>query len=479
MKTEHIRVRFAPSPTGFMHLGNVRAALINFLFAKQKQGDFILRIEDTDATRNVDPRGTHIIEDLNWLNLNYSEGPVIGGSHGPYYQSERSSLYQKHLDALQAKNCVYKCFCTVEELEKKRQRQLALKQPPRYDRACLRLTESEIQEKIAQQIPYIWRFKLDETKTITFFDLARKLVQFDLKNFSDFALTRQDHSFTFIFANFVDDLLMRITHVFRGEDHLTNTANQVALYQAFDAHIPIFWHLPIMCNIEGKKLSKRDFGFSLTDLRTAGFLPEAICNYLAIIGGGVFEQEIMTLDQTACALNFDAIASTGQIKYDLEKLRWVNHQWIKQYPTAALVALCKPYLLAAYPTAAQLTTEQLTLLIKSIQLELVTLADCVPALAFYFSQPEITPELRQEYYITKHQQIIPELVQIITNNITDPDKATHEIQAFCRARQLNMKEIYTILRVALTSKPQGASIKDLLWMLGSQESQLRLEKLLK
>lgn len=478
MKTEHIRVRFAPSPTGFMHLGNVRAALVNFLFAKQKRGDFILRIEDTDETRNVDARGVRIIDDLAWLNLTYSEGPVIGGSHGPYYQSERTKFYQEHLEKLKAKNCVYRCFCTVEELEKKRQRQLALKQPPRYDRACLRLSEQEIQEKLAQKVPYIWRFKLDDTKTVTFYDLARKIVHFDLKHFSDFALTRQDHSFTFIFANFVDDLVMRISHVFRGEDHLTNTANQVALYETFHAKIPVFWHLPIICNATGKKLSKRDFGFSLTDLKQAGFLPEAICNYLAIIGGGVFEHEIMDAEQLSCSLNFDTLASTGQIKYDLEKLRWVNHQWIKKYPLSALSQLCKNYLIESYPAAAQLNQDELMVLIKSIQLELVTLTDCVPALAFYFAEPALTQEERELYFINKYQEVLPALIALITEHLIDSDKAAHEIQNFARSRNFPLKEIYTIVRVALTGKPQGASIKDLFWMLGPDKTLARLSKLI-
>ena len=303
MNIGHVRVRFAPSPTGFMHLGNVRAALVNYLFARQKNGTFILRIEDTDQQRNVDPEGRQIIADLNWLNLTYQEGPLVGGPYAPYYQSERTPLYQEHLELLKKQARVYRCFCTAEELEKKRQRQLALKMPPRYDRACLKLSAQEIEKNLAEHKPFIWRFKLSD-QIIQVTDLARGTITYDLKHFSDFPLTRQDGSFTFIFANFVDDLTMKISHIFRGEDHLSNTGVQAALYEAFSAPLPLFWHLPIMSNAEGKKLSKRDFGFSLNDLRTAGFLPEAIDNYLAIIGGGTFTQEIMSLEELAKNLDF-------------------------------------------------------------------------------------------------------------------------------------------------------------------------------
>src|SRR5579863_4599044 len=259
---QKVRVRFAPSPTGMMHLGNVRAALINFLFAHQKKGTFVLRIEDTDAQRMLDPEAKKIIEDLAWLGLTYDEGPHVGGPYAPYFQSERMNLYQEKLHLLKEKNLIYRCFCSEEELAKRRDRQQALKLPPRYDRTCLALSEKEINHLLDNNTLFIWRFKLDHQRSVTITDLAHGETTFKLSNFSDFAITRQDGSFTFIFANFVDDLLMKITHIFRGEDHLSNTANQAALFAAAGAPLPIYWHLPILCNLEGKKLSKRDFGFS-------------------------------------------------------------------------------------------------------------------------------------------------------------------------------------------------------------------------
>src|SRR5579863_3116600 len=288
-------VRFAPSPTGMMHLGNVRTALINALFAKQKHGTFILRIEDTDAQRMHDPQAKQILEDLVWLNLVYDEGPIAGGPHGPYFQSQRMHLYEKTRTLFEEKHLIYRCFCTEDELAKKRERQLALKLPPRYDRTCIALSSDTVAKHLAENSPFIWRFKLDHERSITITDLAHGAITFDLSNFSDFPITRQDNSFTFMFANFVDDYLMNVTHIFRGADHLSNTANQAALFDALNISLPTYWHMPILCNLEGKKLSKRDFGFSLRDLRDAGFLAQAINNYVGIIGGS-FKEEIMPLE---------------------------------------------------------------------------------------------------------------------------------------------------------------------------------------
>lgn len=478
MNIEKVRVRFAPSPTGFMHLGNVRAALINYLYAQQKNGTFVLRIEDTDATRNVDPRGVQILKDLEWLNLPYAEGPIKGGSYAPYYQSERNSIYQAYLDQLIAKKAIYRCFCTVEDLEKKRQRQIALKMPPRYDRACTQCTDSDVTTKLEQNMPFIWRFKIDESKTITFYDIARKICTFEMKNFSDFPLTRQDESFTFLFANFVDDVSMHMSYIFRGEDHLTNTANQVALYEAFGEKIPTFWHLPIIGNKDGKKLSKRDFGFSLNDLKESGYLPEAICNYLAIIGSGSFDKEIMSLEELAQTINFDSVASTGQIKYDLEKLRWVNHQWIMKYNTLALAGLCLPLVQKHFKNAQDLTPNSFVPLLSFVQREIVTLPDIVEVLRFYFEEPTFSADLLVAHHYQTYKDALAEIVTLATPLLDDPDMATKAIQKFCKEHNLPIKDIFTLLRIALTGNIKGLSIKELFHILGSKTTTQRLKILL-
>lgn len=475
MKTPTVRVRFAPSPTGFMHLGNVRSALINYLFARQKGGTFIIRIEDTDPERNVDPQATRILSDLEWLKLTFDEGPVKGGPYAPYFQSKRTALYTEALNTLKEKNAIYPCFCTAEELEKKRQRQLALKQPPRYDRACKALSKDAIQEKFQQDVPFIWRFILDHDKAVSFYDLAHKTMNFELKHFSDVPLTRQDGSFTFIFANLVDDMAMKITHVVRGEDHLTNTAVQVALYDTFEAEVPVFCHLPILGNVEGKKLSKRDFGFSLTDLQEAGFLPEAITNYLAIIGHSV-PKEIMDPQELIESYNFDHLSATGQIKYNVEKLRWVNHQWIKKYDLDALTELCRPFITKALPAVGALSHDELKMLIAPIKEELVTLTQSADLLSFIEKRPTLDKSLLETH---KLPQIKEALRGILPQLSGAPHEGALALKALCAEKGFSVKDLYSLVRIALTGSAQGPAIQDLLGMLSEDERKSRLEELLK
>lgn len=474
MNPKSVRVRFAPSPTGVMHIGNIRTALLNYLLAKQKNGKFVLRIEDTDPKRNFDPGAKTIISDLNWLNLSYNEGPEKGGPYAPYFQSERSAIYKEKLSELKKNNLVYPCFCSDEELQKKRERQKALKVPPRYDRACLKLSTDKVDELLAQNRPHIWRLKLDHENTITITDLSRKTVQFELKHFSDFPLTRADGSFTFMFANFVDDMTMHITYVFRGEDHLSNTAGQAALYQAFHAPIPIFWHMPILCNIDGKKLSKRDFGFSLHDLKNEGFLPQAINNYLAIIGAS-YENEIMDLDQLAQTMNFENPHTTGKIKYDVEKLRWVNHKWIDKLSPNELLQTTKQFLVTEYPQANTIDNAQLANILQLIKTDLYTLKDVVPALNFYFEKPELTaPAL--EACVSK--EIMPNLVTIIkshTNQIDNLGSFLSTVKTEAKNNNVPLKQLFWFLRLALMGKVNGPSIHDLVLILGTQESKNRIE----
>lgn len=460
-----VRVRFAPSPTGFMHLGNVRTALINYLFAKHYNGTFIIRIEDTDAQRLFDERAEGILRDLQWLDLTFQEGPGIGGPHAPYYQSERNGLYQDYLNLCIEQKKVYRCFCTVEDLEKKRERQIAQKLPPRYDRTCLNLSAEQIQKNLDAHIPFIWRFKLSDS-TITITDLARGQITYDLKHFSDFAVTRQDGSCTFIFANFVDDVLMEITHVIRGEDHLSNTASQAALYDGLGKTMPLFWHLPIIANTDGKKLSKRDFGFSLNDLRNAGYLPEAINNYLAILGA-TFTQEIMSLGEISSAFDFEHITSTGQIKYDIEKLRWVNQKWIQKISFEEF----KQRVAHLLPLG-----EELDAILTLVKPELMTLNEVVEKTAFYFKAPEINVSELPE----SEKALLPFLKQQLAEHKGKLDQPEAFIKALAdatKAQALPVKSLYALMRLALTGYAQGLSIKEIINLLGTQESYKRFSAL--
>ncbi len=468
-----VRVRFAPSPTGFMHLGNVRAALLNYIFARQHKGTFILRIEDTDASRNLDEAKLRIIQDLAWLNLTYDEGPIVGGNYGPYEQSERSSLYQEQLDVLIESCKVYRCFCTTEELEARRQKQIAMGKPPRYDRTCLKFSEDKIKLKLATGTPFIWRFKINELQVFEIKDLAHGTVTFDMKNFGDFALTRHDGSFPFIFANFVDDYLMKITHVIRGEDHLTNTAQQAALYDAFALQLPTFWHLPIICNKDGEKLSKRDFGFSLEDLKAAGYIPEALSNYMATVGAS-FKEEVQSLEELVKNFNFNHISSTGQIKYDLDKLTWFNHKWVTRINLETLVEYCRPILNQDLPESKSLSTEKLMFLLNKIRAELKTLKDVAPTLEFYFKAPKTdSTALEQTLGKEKARKIIV-IIQENKSMIAQPDSFLQLIKNQAQTHEIKTKEIFGSLRYVLTGKFEGIGMHDLLEILGSEEVARRI-----
>ncbi len=472
-----IRVRFAPSPTGFMHLGNVRTALINYLFARHMNGTFIIRVEDTDQQRLFDLQAQGILKDLAWLGLTFQEGPGIGGPYAPYYQSERHEIYQRQLQECIALGKAYRCFCTVEELEKKRERQIAQKLPPRYDRSCLLLTASQVAQKLTDEIPFIWRFKLGN-ETVTIFDLARGNISYNLANFSDFALTRQDGSCTFIFANFVDDVEMEISHVIRGEDHLSNTANQAALYQELGKKLPVFWHLPIMANSEGKKLSKRDFGFSLHDLRNAGYLPEAITNYLALLGlafkcaDGDSSAEIMSLTQLSSVFKVDHISATGQIKYDIEKLHWINQKWIQRISFNDFKERIGNFL-----NEKPYNEESFDALLKIIQPELITLHDIIEKTHFYFHRPKL--DLAR---LTDEEKMVDAWLEIIMpaikETIATPELCIKILAERAKAASIQSKALYMVLRKKLTGHAHGLSIKELIVILGPQESYRRLSTLI-
>ena len=477
MSTSTIRVRFAPAPTGMMHLGNIRTALMNALFSKRHDGTFVLRIEDTDPERNYDPEGTHIIADLHWLGLVHDEGPQAGGQYGPYFQSQRTGLYQVKLQKLVDKKLVYRCFCSEEKLTQKRKRQRALKLPPRYDRTCLHRSADEVQKLCDTKTPFIWRLKLDHAKTIHITDLAHKQVTFELKNFSDFPVTRQNGSFTFMFANCVDDILMNITHVFRGEDHLTNTAGQATLYGALNVPLPTFWHMPILCNTTGKKLSKRDFGFALRDLRKEGFTSEAIVNYLAIIGAS-YKDEVMSFDQLVQTIELDAPHTTGHITYDVEKLRWLNRKWIERYTPEQLAQKCEPFIREQYPDLRSMNIKQLEKPLQIIKTDMRTLKDSASLLAFYFDTPQVTaPDVHACIGETNASAVVT-IIRAALAQIDSPETFVTALKNNAKQHNVSLKSVFWCVRLALTGKTNGPGIHELVTMLGTQKARTRIENVL-
>jgi len=324
-----IRVRFAPSPTGFLHVGGARTALFNYLFARHNNGEFILRIEDTDKERSDIELVRAILDGLSWLGLTYDEGPVVGGNYSPYFQSERKEIYKKHIEILREKGHLYPCFCSPEELEERRTIAQRERRAYKYERRCLNLTRDEIDRNMASGVPYALRlFTQDEGET-EFDDIIRGHVSFKNIEIDDFIVTRSDGSPTYNFCVVVDDHLMEITHVIRGEDHISNTPKQILLYKAFGWKMPRFAHVPLIHGQDRKRLSKRHGAVSVSAYKDDGILPEAMFNFLALLGWSSGDDtEIMSRENIIGRFTIEAVSRSPAI-FDTDKLIWMNGHYIR------------------------------------------------------------------------------------------------------------------------------------------------------
>src|SRR5437667_4969927 len=327
-----VRVRFAPSPTGFLHVGGARTALFNYLFARVQGGTFILRIEDTDAARSTGEALTAILASLRWLVVPWDEGPEAGGGHGPYFQSERRDLYHRHAGELRAAGRAYPCYCTAAELEERRAAQLARGEPPRYDRRCRALDAAGRGRLEAEGRTPALRFALPDTGETSWEDIVRGRVSFQNSVLDDFVLLRSDGLPTYNFACVVDDHAMAITHVIRGDDHISNTPRQILLDQAFDWTPPVFAHVPMILGPDGARLSKRHGATSVASYRDLGYIPEAMVTFLALLGWSFDGQrELFTLAELEQVFRLERVGSNPAV-FNLEKLEWMNGQHLKRLP---------------------------------------------------------------------------------------------------------------------------------------------------
>ena len=345
-----IKTRFAPSPTGLIHFGNVRTALFNVLLAKKQQGLFLLRIEDTDSERSREDYIVALQSDLHWLELDWQEGETLGGAAGPYRQSQRSGLYEKYLGQLAAQDKVYPCFCTAVELEVSRKVQAASGKPPRYSGKCAHLKADEVAAKQASGLASTIRFRMPKATTLSFNDLVRGAQKFPAEDIGDFIVRRSDGTFAFFFVNAVDDALMGVTHVLRGEDHLTNTPRQIALLQALDLPVPTYGHISLIVDAHGAPLSKRSGSLSVQELREMGYFPIAVNNYLARLGHHFVETELLSLDQLAQAFD-ESHLGRAPARYDRSQLDYWQAQAVQKIELPALVEWLAPTLKGHVPEA--------------------------------------------------------------------------------------------------------------------------------
>jgi len=335
-----IRVRFAPSPTGYLHVGGARTALFNFIFAKNQGGTFILRIEDTDRTRYVEGALAEIYESLKWLGLTWDEGPDKGGAYGPYVQSERTQRYAAHVGGLLEKGLAYRCFCTPQRLDEVRKAREKEKLTTSYDKHCRDLSKEEEKKLLDGGVPFVVRFKVPPARTVVFNDIIRGPIEYKSDILDDLVLLKSDGFPTYHLANVVDDHEMAITHVFRGDEWIASTPRHVLLYEAFGWQLPLFAHMPVILDPSGGKLSKRKGAASVMDYKIRGILPDALFNYLALLGwspGGGDEREKMGREEIASAFSIGNISPKAAV-FDEKKLDWMNGRYMAESTVESLAA---------------------------------------------------------------------------------------------------------------------------------------------
>ena len=459
-----MRLRFAPSPTGQLHVGNARTALFNWLLAHGKDGTFILRIEDTDAERSTRESETSILEDLRWLGLDWDEGPDVEGPHGPYRQSERLHLYESYANELIAADHAYYCFCSPQQLDTYRREMLAAGRPPRYPGTCRILSKEEAQRRIDAGEKPVIRFRVPEEVEVTFNDLVRGDVTFSSEVIGDPVIVRSEGRPAYNFAVVVDDALMEITHVIRGEDHISNTPRQLLMYQALGFTPPVFAHLSLVMGPDHTPLSKRHGATSVAEFRERGYLPEALVNYLALIGwspGG--DEELLPVEELARRFNVEDVGHSAGV-FDQEKLAWMNRHYMKAAAPTRLAAESLRYFIRHHfvqqrtPEAMEYIASLLPLAVGSVD-RLEEIPDRVRFIFSYdaaaaLARPEIAGVLQEP----GAREVIAALPEEITGPLLDRD-AFRAMAARVKDRTGQKgKSLFHPMRAVLTGEGGGPEL---------------------
>ncbi|PTL38486.1 glutamate--tRNA ligase [Alkalicoccus saliphilus] len=483
--TEDIRVRFAPSPTGHLHIGGARAALFNYLFARHHGGTFVVRIEDTDQARNVDLATEKLLESLKWLGLDWDESVDKGGPYAPYKSMERLDTYQKYVDQLLAEGKAYHCYMTTEELEKEREEQRARGETPMYSGRDRNLTEDEKKAYEAEGRKPVVRFLVPKGKDIHVQDEVRGDVTFESDGIGDFVIVRQDGIPTYNFAVVIDDHLMKISHVIRGEEHLSNTPRQVLLYEALGYEAPVFGHASLILNEDRQKMSKRDETIIqfVEQYRELGYLPEAIVNFIALLGwspGG--EQELMTLKELEQEFRLDRVIKAPAV-FDTQKLEWMNNQYMKAADEDRVVWLALPHLVKAGRLPERMTEEQRQWAYDLIVLhqEKMSYGAQIVELTELFFKQEI--DYNEEAQAVLNEEQVPEVLAAFRDKLLNLDTwTTDDIKQSLKAVQKETghkgKKLFMPVRIAVTGQMHGPDLQKTIILLGKNVVIKRLEQLL-
>lgn len=471
MINDVVRVRFAPSPTGYLHVGGLRTALYNYLFAKHNNGVFVLRIEDTDRNRYVEGAVENLISTMKWNGLGYDEGPEVGGEYGPYFQSQRLEIYNKHVNELIAKGNAYRCFCSAERIQKLREEQQVQKLQAKYDKHCLNLTKEEIENKIQAGEQFVIRLNVPANQRIIIEDIVRGNVEFNSDTVDDQILIKSDGFPTYHLANVVDDHLMKITHVIRGEEWLSSTPKHVLLYDFFGWEKPKFAHLPLLLNPDKSKLSKRQGDVAVEDYQKKGYLKEALINFVALLGWNAGDDvEIYEIEQLIEKFSLERVNKAGAV-FNVEKLDWLNFEHLKKKPNAEILIMLKEELKHSKYAEKNFTDEYLLNVIASMKERVNFVKEYLEKSFYYFESPtEFDEKVIQKSWKEYTPQQLTELrsaFEILEN----PNKEDFENALRSTTEKLNVGagKLIHPLRLAVSGTGQGPGLFDLLYTLGKEE----------
>jgi len=474
-----IRVRIAPSPSGHLHVGTARTAVYNWLFARKHGGTFILRIEDTDQSRSFPEMTASIMDSLKWMGLDWDEGP--------YFQSQRTALYQRAADELLAQGRAYSCYCTREELEARREEAMAAGRNPLYNRCCRHLTPEQRAAQEAAGREKVVRLAIPENGTTTFEDLVLGPLTKGNEELDDFIIMRADRNPTYNFVCAVDDVDMRISHVIRGNDHVTNTFKQVLVYRAMGVEPPRFAHLPLILGQDKKKISKRQGAVAVTEYRDQGYLPEAFVNFLALLGWSPGDdREYLPREELIAAFGLERVTSTNPV-FDTDKLTWLNGEYIRDMDENRLLTLLQPILMeAGLATRLEIETRWHWLLkvVRSLQERLHFLTDIVEMGAFYFrgefgyEEQGVTKYFRKEGTTEILTALADEFAKIPEGQF-NKETSEQALRALAESRGLKVAQLIHPLRLALTGSTKGPGMFEIADILGRQSCLDRLARAIK
>lgn len=475
--TDEIRVRIAPSPSGNLHIGTARTALFNYLFAKKEGGKFVLRIEDTDAERTKQEYIDNIFDSLKALGLNWDEGPDVGGPYGPYTQSERFDIYPKYAQILLDKGYAYECWCTNEELEQEKEEAVKNHKPYVYSRKCLNITPEQKEQYIKEGRKPSIRFKV-EHKELIFNDMVKGELKFDTSLIGDFVIMKSNGTPTYNFAVVIDDMLMKISHIIRGEDHISNTPKQILIYEALGAKVPEFGHLGMILAPDRSKLSKRHGATAVSDFVKEGYLTDALINFVALLGWAPSDSvEIKTVDEIAKDFRINEISSSNSI-FEYDKLNWMNGQYIKKMDISKLTDMIIPFL-SDYDLS-ELSREKLEKMVEITREPLTTLKDIQKDVPYFFGEDVPLDEVKELLTTELSKNVLNKFMELAQKWDFNNEQELHDdLQKLRDDFKANFgykpKETMWAIRVAVTGRTRGADMVGILTILGKDKVLRRIK----